>query len=106
MSPWIIFLLLTGLHSRPLPRIVILRLLVNPNPIPSKHPSLLRLLLQLSPILSIPLWLHIIQRRSEVHIHISINDTNRIIFIFRRDLQNIDLKLIVEYLDTDGVSFV
>ena len=107
MLPWVIFLLLTGLHSRPLPYIIVLRLLINPHSIASKHSPLLRLLtLQFSPILSIPLRFHIIQRWREVHIHISINDANRIILILWRNLQYVYLKLIVEYLYADGVSFV
>lgn len=86
MLPWVIFLLLTGLDRRTLPCIVILRLLVNPHTISSENSSLLRFLFQFSSIISIPLGLHIIQRRREVHIDVSINDANRIILILRGDL--------------------
>jgi len=47
-------------------------------------------------------WLYVIQGRSKIDVHISINNANGTVFISWFDLKNIDLKLIFE--DLDGYS--
>lgn len=83
-----------------------MRLLVDSHSIPSEN-SLLRLLtLQLSPVISVSLGLNVIKRRRKVDIHVSINDANSVVLILGRDLQYIDLKLIIEDLYADGIALM
>ena len=107
MPARVVFLLFAGLHGRALPRVVCLRLLVDPDSIPAEDSSLLRLLtLELSSIISVSLRLDIVQGRREVDINIGINDANCVVLILRGDLQYINLKLVIEDLYADGVSLM
>ena len=50
--------------------------------------------------------LFIIKRRSKVNFNICINDTKSIIFIFRFNLNNVDLELAWKCCDSNGITFM
>lgn len=51
-------------------------------------------------------WLYVVKWRGKVDINISIDDADGIVLVFRCDFEDVDLKLILKDLDTNGVSLV
>ena len=88
MLSWIVLFLLDGLGCLA-PRFCFL--LINSHPFAGEEASLRSLLYKLSCVV-LRLGLFVVERRCEINLHISINDTNCIILILGFDLQYIDVK--------------
>lgn len=101
----VIFLFFRLHDLRALPCIGLIGLLINSYSISTENSSLFGLnLCFLSRLHSF--WFYVIQRRSKVHINISIDNADRSIVILRRDFQNVNLKLFIEDLDANGIALM
>jgi hypothetical protein len=102
MFSWIKFLNLVSLCYFLLTSLF--ELLVDSHSIPSKNTSTFYFTIYFSSWNKF--WFNIIQRWSEVHIKISINNANSIILVFRIYLQNVYLKSIIKHLNTNRISLM
>lgn len=50
--------------------------------------------------------LYIVERRGKINVDVGLNDANSVVLIFRPDFEDVDLELISENFDSDGVFFV
>jgi hypothetical protein len=95
-------------HLRPLPRVGIVSLLIDTQSVPAKNiRTLLTILLSLKVALIVRLLrLHIIERRSKIHIHVGIDNANGVVFVDRFDLKNINLELVLEHFNRYSVPLM
>ena len=50
--------------------------------------------------------LYIVERRGKIDVDVGLDDANSVVLIFRPDFEDVDLELISENFDSDGVFFV
>lgn len=80
-------------------------LFINSHSLPTEHTSLWTLNL-FSHMRFLHWWFLIIQRWRKVHIHISINDTNGIVWRLWINFQNVNIKLVVKCGNRDGITLM
>lgn len=106
MLPWVVLLLLGNYHvGRPFSGRVDCLLVYPHAPAPERVVLFLAVIGKVG-LLAEPGGLDVVQGRSKVDVHIGLNDADGIILIFGLDLEDVDVELLAENLDGDGVLLV